>query len=226
CATAGGALRCDPGEVCIDLLIDGEPRSVTTSYGSYNVETGQICFYADSAGQYDIQIIAEGPCNVDTCNSTYYVDLSGPPTVVCPPDTNVFLCGPDTIALPIDMGGTGMNYQYFVTEPAYLAFEGGESFVMVPILESGSQTIQIRVVNPPCEPDSCSFTVTAGFNSPPEVTFEGDSLALCELEEICIPFSVYDVDANLDDITSSLGVVVRDSESGEKIASTNLIDNS
>jgi len=226
CPTNSGALRCDPGEVCIDMIIEGDPTQVTMSYGSYNLETGQVCFFADTAGRYDIQIIAEGPCNVDTCNGTFYVDLSGPPTIECPSDTSLFLCGPDTVALPIEMGGTGMNYQYFVTEPAYLDFTGGESVVKVPILEPGSQTIQIKVVNPPCDPDSCSFTVTAGFNSPPQITFEGDSLALCDLEEICIPFSVFDIDANLhpDGITSSLGVVIFDSQTGERVASAGLIE--
>lgn len=224
CPTNSGALRCDPGDVCIDMIIEGNPVEVTTSYGYYDLETGQICFYADTSGQYDIQIIAEGPCNVDTCNGTFYVDLSGPASVSCPPDTSVFLCGPDTLALPIELGGSGPSYHPTVTPPAYFEFTGGESFVMVPVLEAGSQTIQIKVENPPCDPDSCSFTVDATFNSPPEVTFAGDTLDLCELEEICLPFSVYDVDLNVTDITSSLGVVVMDAETGQPVASSDLID--
>jgi len=226
CPTASGALRCEAGEVCIDVVIDGEPTSVTTSYGGYNTETGQICFFADTSGQYDIQIIAEGPCNIDTCNGTFYVDLSGPPAIECPPDTNLFLCGPDTVAFPIHLGGSGPNLQYSVSGSAWYDCPQGACSVYVPILAAGSQTIQIKVENPPCEPDSCSFTVTARFNSPPEVTFEGDSIALCELEEICIPFSVFDVDANLvkDGISTSLGVIVFDTKSGEQIASATLID--
>jgi len=65
-----------------------------------------------------------------------------------------------------------------------------------------------------CGVDTCMFTVTAQFNRPPVVDAGDDTtFTLCDLSEICVPFTASDSDNNITDITVDVNgssVVVND----------------
>lgn len=182
---------CNPGEVCWPLEITGDSFQVQTSYGTW--EDGQLCFFADTSGLYNIEVIAIAECNSDTCYVTFDVVISEEVSITCPTDTTVVLCEPDTLCLTYS---TSFNVDTVtVTPPAFLS--GLE--VCVPLLESGAYVITMTAEGQ-CGTDTCVFTVTAHFNSPPVVDAGDDTtFTLCELSEICVPFTVSDTDNNIVD---------------------------
>ena len=57
---------CEPGEVCADVLIsDPEGNlTVTTSLGTYDAETGKVCFLPEAPGQYELIVSVTDDCEV------------------------------------------------------------------------------------------------------------------------------------------------------------------
>ncbi len=190
---------CNPGEVCWPLEITGDSFQVQTSYGTW--EDGQLCFFADTSGLYNIEVIAIADCNSDTCYIPFDVLIADTVSITCPTDTTVTMCEPDTICLPYTVS-TNVD-SVTVTDPAFLS--GME--VCVPLMEAGDYMITMIAFGE-CGTDTCDFTVTAQFNRPPVVDAGNDTtFTLCDLSEICVPFTASDPDTNIVGITSSLGVV-------------------
>jgi hypothetical protein len=193
---------CGPTEVCVPLEIIGNNFTVTSSIGAYG--EGELCFPADTAGIYEITVIGIAECNRDTCMVYVEVTIPDEAVITCPADTALLTCGPDTICL--DYTVSASVEMISVTEPAYLS----ENQVCVPILEAGSLEITM-IATSICNSDSCSFTVIADFNSPPEIVSGPDtSLTVCEPYEVCIPIIYSDVDDNIIEVSSSHGQIVED----------------
>jgi hypothetical protein len=165
---------------------------------------GELCFPADTAGIYEITVIGIAECNRDTCMVYVEVTIPDEAVITCPADTALLTCGPDTICL--DYTVSASVEMISVTEPAYLS----ENQVCVPMLEAGSLEITM-IATSICNSDSCSFTVIADFNSPPEIVSGPDtSLTVCEPYEVCIPIIYSDVDDNIIEVSSSHGQIVED----------------
>ncbi|MCK4372435.1 MAG: hypothetical protein KAW61_04780, partial [candidate division Zixibacteria bacterium] len=193
---------CGPTEVCVPLEIIGNNFTVTSSIGAYG--EGELCFPADTAGIYEITVIGSAECNDDTCMVYVEVTIPDEAVITCHADTALLTCGPDTICL--DYTVSESVEMISVTEPAYLS----ENQVCVPILEAGSLEITM-IATSICNSDSCSFTVIADFNSPPEIVTGPDtSLTVCEPYEVCIPVTYSDVDDNIIEVSSSHGQIVED----------------
>ncbi len=191
---------CEPGQACYPLDIVGDSFQVQTSYGTW--ENGQLCFQADTSGLYNIQVFAVAECNSDTCDIDFDVHISDTVMISCPLDKNVVLCQLDTTFCFIYVATQNAD-SVTASPPAYII----GTQVCVPVLEAGDQTITMIAAGA-CGADTCTFTVTAQFNSPPVVDAGDDTtFTLCGLSEICIPFSASDVDTNIAQITSSLGYV-------------------
>ncbi len=206
CPEPSGTVICGPGEVCFPVTIEGDPIEVITSAGTW--ANGELCIHSDEIPFNPITIIAVGECNSDTCVTEFQIDVAEPPVVECPGDTTVFLCGPDTLVFEVmTSGGHGPTEQLSAEPPAWITRTTEGDFVNLPVYESGEQLVTVIYSNPPCEPDSCSFTVTAEFNSPPVVDIEGLEREACELEEVCVPFWISDIDNNIDTIFSSVGTI-------------------
>ncbi len=193
---------CGPTEVCVPLEIIGNNFTVIPSIGTY--AEGQLCIPADTAGIYVITVIGSAECNDDTCVVYVEVTIPDEAVITCPTDTAFLACGPDTICL--DYTVSGSVEMISVTEPAYL----NENQVCVPVLEAGSLEITM-IATSICNSDTCSFTVTADFNSPPEIVSGPDtSLTVCEPYEVCIPITYSDVDDNIIEVSTSHGQIVED----------------
>ncbi len=72
---------CNPGLVCVELVIDNA-TNVTSSLGNWSSNT--LCFNADSAGSYAIEVIATSECGDDTCALTVDVTIGDAPMIACP----------------------------------------------------------------------------------------------------------------------------------------------
>ncbi|MBU0983520.1 MAG: hypothetical protein KKA42_06595, partial [candidate division Zixibacteria bacterium] len=206
CPSPTGTVLCGAGEYCFDVPISGDIVEVITSAGTW--ADGKLCLHSDDRPFNPVTIIAIGECNSDTCETRFEIDVAEPPMVVCPADQEVFLCDIDTLIFLVEfIDGYGPAQQMSVTEPAFLVFDGSWT-VHVPVFEAGSQTFTVTHANPPCEPATCSFTVTATFNTAPEIAASDSTLTTCELEQICIPFWASDFDNNLAEVTASQGTII------------------
>jgi len=191
---------CGPSEVCAPLEIVGNNYTITPSLGVYS--DGQLCFPADSAGLYAITVIGSAECNSDTCVLYVRVIIADQVTITCPGDTALMTCGPDTICLDYTVSASATEVT--VSPPAYLS----ENQVCVPLLQAGSLDITVIAISN-CDADTCSFNVTAAFNSPPSVVTGPDTtLTVCEPYEICIPFAIDDDDDNIMEVSPSHGQIV------------------
>ncbi len=194
---------CEPDTVCVPVDIVGENYTVTTNYGYY--EDGQLCFFADTSAIFAIELYVQGPCNSDTCEVLVSVNISPSDLISCPDDQTVVLCEPDTLCLDYDISPhvTGVS----VSDPAWL----GEGQVCIPILQSGEIEVTM-VATSECGDDTCSFTITSEFNTPPVVGLGDDTtLVVCEPEQICLPFTVNDAEDNIVDVVASEGASIVDS---------------
>jgi len=190
---------CEPGEACWPLNIIGDSFQVETSYGTW--ANGELCFYADTSGYYGIEVIAVAECNSDTCYIDFDVWISEEVDISCPADTSVVLCEPDTLCRQYTVLSNVDSVT--VTAPAFLS---GEE-VCVPLLQPDDYVITMTAYGE-CGTAACTFTVIARFNSPPVVDAGNDTtLVQCEPSEICLPFVVSDLDTNIVEIVSSIGVV-------------------
>ncbi len=192
---------CLPDEIHVPLDISGPDYQVSTDFGEYF--EGSIRFFADTTGLYTITVIATSECNADTCVIEQSVTIQDPVTVSCPGDTSLFLCGPDTLVY--DLVTTGMLHTIEASFPAWIDEE--QRLLYVPITAAGTQIVTVDVEGI-CGKDACSFEVTSVFNSAPIVSSDDTSLVQCVLSEVCLPVISSDVDDNIVEVTSTLGMIV------------------
>ncbi len=193
------ATLCAPSQVCVPLAITGQGYTVSTSLGSF--ADGQLCFNADSSGTYTIRVIAAAQCNADTCFVVKQVKILEPVEITCPGNQTLFLCATDTLCYPFTVSPSVTNVT--VSGGAYLS----GNTVCVPLLTAGPRAI-ILIASGACSADTCSFTVNATFNAPPVVTFGNDTtITACALNQICLPFTLTDVNGNIATVTPSVGVI-------------------
>jgi len=190
---------CEVGNVCLPVSIDGNYLELTTSYGTF--QGGNVCFVADTAGLYTIEVIAVAECNEDTCLANVQVEITEAVSITCPNDVDVLLCGPDTLVLDYEVSASVDSV--YVAAPAYIS----QGQLYVPVLQSGSLLMTMTAMGA-CGEVSCVFTIDAVLNSAPVVTAANDTtLTTCELAEVCLLFTVTDADANIDSVVASVGTI-------------------
>ncbi|PWB74943.1 hypothetical protein C3F09_03140 [candidate division GN15 bacterium] len=189
---------CAPGQVCVPLPVTGNRFTVTPSFGTWSFN--QLCFQADTTGTYVIKVIASAQCQSDTCVVTVPVEILPAPLITCPGNQTAFLCAPDTLCFNFTTSKSITTVR--VTTEGFI--NGNQ--ICVPVLAPGTKTITL-VGSGSCGADTCSFTVTSTFNQPPAVTARDSALTICNLPEICLPFTVTDANNNIKSITTSLGQI-------------------
>jgi len=124
------------------------------------------------------------------------------PEIICPGDTNLFLCDPGAACFPFD---TADAEWVTASAPAYI--DGDQ--VCVPIEQSDEYTVTL-IAGAGEAADTCSFTVTASLNSPPTVTMSPDSLTVvvCDVNgTFCMAFGLSDPDENTVDTATNIGYI-------------------
>jgi hypothetical protein len=185
---------CQQESICQPLEIFPGNAAVTVSFGTYS--NGQLCFPADSAGTYIIEVVAQAECGADTCEIVFNVDIGEVPQLTCPPDTAFELCGSDEICLPIGVAPV----EAIVTVSPLGAYSDGK--VCFDVDTSGLYEISVKAETD-CGVDSCSFKVNVSFNGPP-VIISGDTTHFaCESGE-GLTYNTAAIDPENDEIIFNL----------------------
>ncbi len=176
---------CAGGQVCQAIAISPLDAIVTTSYGTYT--SGNLCFQADTSGQYTIRIIASAPCGADTCDVTFNVTIDPDPDLVCPGTQTKFICAPGQICIPV---GGAMSATWEVT-PIGTYSSGNVCFNAD---TSGVYILKVKATTP-CGVDSCNLQVNVTINSAPVATDPPATVDtfLCASSNICRQFSATDI---------------------------------
>jgi len=187
---------CYPRQICLEVSVsdpDGNLASVTTSRGSFT--NGNVCFTPYSQGVYPIIVTATDDCGAvvtDTAIVTVRTDQDI--ELVCPNDTTIFLCEPDTLCFPV--GGIPEGAQ--VTVKGIAAWWNAQTESICFFSDCCLENELTVSVTTACGTYSCSFTVSVQTNSRPLVLLPRDtSITQCALSSICLPVGISDIDGNL-----------------------------
>ncbi len=188
---------CEPTTICRPVGLNFLNASVTVSpIGTFT--EGAVCFVADTAGRYEIEIIASTECSADTCLIRVDVSSDLPPSITAE-EVNYFICDiRDTLLYQIkatDPEGMPLTYELIHGPGAIDAGTG-----LVTFLEDSACILLVAVFDG-CSSDTAEIRVTVSRNSAPVVTLGPDStVSQCFLNEICIPFDYYDNDGNISSV--------------------------
>ncbi len=180
---------CAIDTVCYQLDIVPTGTTVTTSFGTYS--NGQLCFPADTTGQYIIEVIADGACGSDTCSIIFNVDIGSVAQINCPAPSSEFVCNPgDTVCRPITVVTPGAT----VTVSPIGAYSAGN--ICFPADTAGQYNLTV-IASTNCGADTCIMTVdvildTAPVIDPPPIAVI-DTFT-CTVSEVCYQFTGSDVD--------------------------------
>ncbi len=196
CAADTSVFFCGPTTFCRPVTVSNAGATVTVlPVGSYS--GGQVCFDVDTAGHYELTVIAESACGGDTCGFAVDVTLNLPPVAVNPEPIDTSLCDPTDIHCPFhadDPEGEALVWSR-LSGNGTVGSDGLWSFT-----PTGSGTYQVcAVVTDPCgAADTVCHTVDVTLNSPPTVAFNAkQSLFKCTGEETCITYTATDPDNDI-----------------------------
>ncbi|MBK7140960.1 MAG: T9SS type A sorting domain-containing protein [bacterium] len=187
---------CFTGELCYDLSIfDDNLKSVWTSYGTYNPETGKLCFTPLNSGTFTVIARATDDCNkIAEDTLTVVVTIGSAPVISPMLDTTVTLCQPTYVCLPVT-----------ITDPendiASIAVNRGQlkngTVCFVPYSQ-GAYPVIVTVT------DGCGFTVadtaivTVKTDQAVVLSCPRDTtIFLCEPETLCFPVGGVPADARV-----------------------------
>jgi len=190
------AALCTADTICVPIGVEpsGSAINVTTPGAWY--ENGQVCFFAAESGEYRITVTSANDCGADTCEIVAQVTVGIPPILTCPPDESRHLCGPDSISIPVTVSPAEAVIRVLpdgVYRNGWVTFYAGTE---------GTRCLTI-IAETECGADTCGVCVDVTFDNLPQVVLPDTAVALCAVEEICLPVSVTDADNNLADITVS-----------------------
>ncbi len=209
CPQPSSRFLCQPGNICMPLGVQGTGASVTVDpIGAYS--SGNLCFPADTAGYYEITVIAETDCGVDTCVVEVDVTFNSAPVLADPASpVDTFMCGAAQVCYQFD--ATDADNQALVFSRV-----GGNGSVTSDGLwcfntnGGGVRAVQVAVTDECGAADTTSLTYNATINASPVVTLPGDtSLFICEGESWCFDYNVADTDDNIDieELLSGVGAI-------------------
>ncbi len=178
---------CNPGQVCVPLVVTPPGAQVTLSYGVFS--NNQVCFRADTAGSYKIRAIATASCGADTCDFTVNVIFDPVAQISCPDSpTSVSLCGPDSvrILLPITPAGATVtvspngNYNHTTHMLSFYAANSG----------TYNRTV---IASATCGADTCIVTANVTIGQAAQVTCPGNidtTVCVSSTTQICFPVTI------------------------------------
>jgi hypothetical protein len=188
---------CDAGEVCVPLAITPSTAEVSVSFGTY--ADGQICFTADTAGTYNITVIASEVCGDDTCQLSVEVEFDEYVEIICPDlATNKAFCEPSTVSILLPITPTSAT----VTVSPIGSYSFSNSRLTFFADTSGHYEITV-IAESPCSADTCVVEANVVILESPQISCPGDIdtlLCFTDSTDLC-----FDVDL----IGDSVDVIVR-----------------
>jgi len=195
---------CGSGQVCYPLIITPSDATVEISNASITAtyENGEICFHADTSGTYVFDVLATAECGTAQCQLVFVVSVDETLDIVCPGDTSLFICEPDTFCFPIE--GIPVTATVTVSPPS--AWYDAENETVCFYTNCSVEKDLKVVVEGECSIDSCMFTASITMNSRPLVIMGPDTLVeFCNPDWVVISVAVDDIDHNIDTIIVSDG---------------------
>ena len=186
---------CEPTEFCYDLAILPLDAAVTASYGTY--QNGQLCFTADTAGTYIIDVTAEAECGADECQLTFVVEQGPVAEIDCPEIIDTYtICDLTEICLdlpimPLD-AEVSLNYgEYRDGQVCFTADTAGLYIIEV-------------TATAECGSDACTLEIPVEIGETAEIECPVEPIAhtICEPTEFCYDLAVLPLDA---EVTVSYG---------------------
>ncbi|SYZ73337.1 exported hypothetical protein [Candidatus Zixiibacteriota bacterium] len=187
------ASLCRADSVRIILPITPANATVTVlPKGRYSFSTHMVSFLADTAGTYNLTVIASTTCGADTCHLKAIVTMEQVPQLTCPGsiDTTICLTQISEICFPVTL--VGANAAVVVTPSGH--YSGG--MVCVPITGAGTYPVKI-IASTLCGSDTCITNLTVHGNNAPVLTVHADTTVLAcddDLKEICLD-GIFAIDA-------------------------------
>jgi hypothetical protein len=157
------------------------------------------CFVPDTAGLFDLTIIAIDACgDADTNNSLITVIAGEPALVECPQTITDTICGAQMYCFPVSIGPDTAN----VTVSPVGSWVPELAQVCVPVDASGIMDIAI-IAQTECGVDSCHVLMDMTVIEPPVIECPGQapSLYLVDPGEICFGLGI----TNADEVSVSYG---------------------
>ncbi len=207
CPSPSTVFLCAADQVCVPVGVMGTGAAVSVSpIGSY--ANGQVCFPADTAGNYLLTVIASTSCGSDTCQVDVTVDFNAPPVAVDPPATiDTFLCVADQICYQFaaNDGDAGPLTWNRLSGDGAVSPSGEWCFTAS---GTGSFSVTAVVADTCGAADTVSLTYNVILNSPPTIDVDPVvAIAICDTSEVCVPVVSSDPDA-ADSILSGSVVLV------------------
>ena len=206
CPPTTTLFACTAGEsLCIPVGVMGADSNVAVSpLGTYN--SGTICFPADTSGTYLLTIIATTACGADTCTLTANVTVNSPPLAVEPGSPiDTFLCA-----------GSQICYQFAAADPnggslAWTKVGGngtltGSGLWCFTAGATGAYSMTAVVTDSCGAADTVSLTYNVTLDQKPVLSLGNDTtIFLCAAGQICLPYTLSDIDDNVQSISLTQG---------------------
>lgn len=179
---------CEADTVCQSLVITPSGATVSVSHGTF--AGGQLCFFADTAGTYVIDVIAESSCGADTCELVFNIDIGEAPQIACPDPVARFVCDTgSSVCIPVGVMGGGAS----VTVSPFATYSGG--MVCFDADTSGHYEIEM-IAATSCGSDTCLIVADVTLNSPPVADNPASPVdtSLCAPGQMCYQFTAADPD--------------------------------
>jgi hypothetical protein len=191
---------CYPGQVCLPVSCFDPDYNFAycapLSLGDATWDGANLCFTPLVSGDYQWVFRAEDQCgdtDVDTINVT--IQLNRPPSITAPTPVTFQLCEPETVCVPYEISDPDGGPLQVFKEGCDCDGHPGE--ICIYRETSGTQCVEVVVVDECFVADTIDICVNVEINEPPEVTAPDDfTVVVCGFEDVC-----FDVDIS-DDWTS------------------------
>jgi hypothetical protein len=193
---------CDPGPICTQYTVtdpddNGVVEQLLSSFGTIDTVANEVCFDADTSGDYTIIVGATDDCGAsDTDTMTITVLINSPPVADAGSDWTVFRCGPIEICWPASCSDPDDNLDScYLTEGVGIYAAGQICFTPD---TSGIYSFVLRAVDYCSAFDEDTVLVDVTLNSPPVCDIAGDtSYFQCIPTQVSRRVTATDIDANL-----------------------------
>jgi hypothetical protein len=165
---------CGPQTICFPVFISPSDAFVSSSYGVFQEDS--LCFLADTAGIYDIELIAEAECGADTCHLVFDVTVAAAVEIECPDDTALLLCGPGAVEIPLRVE----PFDAHVIVAPFGTYDPESKTLHFNIADAGHYAFVVTA-DDGCSFDTCRFSIEVTFNQPPVITARDTSFFTCEI---------------------------------------------
>lgn len=197
---------CEPSQICLPTYVNATDfgiANIDAGFADYNPVSKDLCFYADTAGVYELVLVVVDSCgnlSADTANVT--VSMNEAPTIALGDDYSMLACGPEQVC--VDYTVSDLNLADLTSNMGEINTETGQ----VCFTTEGSGLYELVVT----ATDSCGLSaadtiaITVDENSGPTITPMADTTVyLCTPTYICLDAMFDDVDGNIASVTTSRG---------------------